>query len=100
MTEVELQMGAILSGLIALGGLTIATWAIKAGHRVMMAMGMFLLMNGLSLLVLYLAPLGVLRTSLSVALSIGAMGWIVTHLHFIRIERRQRDPGEGRVPRV
>lgn len=100
MTDMELQIGAILSGLIALAGLTIATWAIKAGEKVMMAMGMFLLMNGLGLLVLTLVPLGVLRTSLSMALFIGAMGWVVTQFHYIRIERRQRDPGEGKEPRV
>lgn len=100
MTESELQVGAILSGFIALGGLTIAAWAIKAGQRAIMAQGMFLLMNGLGLLVLALAPQGVLRTSLSVALFVGAAGWIVTHLLFIRIDRRRPDRHGGREPGV
>jgi hypothetical protein len=88
MNEMGMNTVAILSGLIALGGLTIAAWAIRAGQRIIMAQGMSVLMLGLGLLFMSLMPSGELRTSLSIAMFVGAAGWTVVQLRFIRIERR------------
>jgi hypothetical protein len=96
MTDSELKVAAVLAAVIALGGLATAGWAIRAGQRVFLAQGMFLLMLGLALLALSLLPQGVLRTSLSGALSLGGLGWVVAQFWFLRIERRERHEQSSR----
>jgi hypothetical protein len=91
MTETELRVAAVISGLITLGGLGITAWAIKAEEKLFFAQGMFVLMLGLTLLALSLLPEGILRTSLAVALSIGAMAWVPMYLKILRDERRKPD---------
>jgi hypothetical protein len=88
MTETELRIAAVLSGLIACGGLATAIWAFKAEQRVFQAQGIMLLMVGLTLLALSLLPQGVLRTFLVMAFSGVGFGCMAAHFWFLRIERR------------
>lgn len=72
MTETELRIAAVLSGLIILAGLAIAGWAVRTNaQRSFLAQGVFFVMLGLALLVMLVLPGGILRTSLTGAFLLG-----------------------------
>lgn len=98
MTETELRIAAVLSGLIILAGLAIAGWAVRTNaQRSFLAQGMFFVMLGLAFLVMLVLPGGILRTSLAGAFLFGAMGWALAQFTFLRSERREREGGPLRA---